>query len=73
MKQKDRVLVYYNHKDRKLKSKVQSFDLTDLPDYEGVHSILKYLEQQKDNKKLDIPLLMALMNMNSQTARLSRV
>ena len=39
------IIEYQNKVSKKLKSKVQSYELTDFPEYEGVLSILKYLEQ----------------------------
>lgn len=63
------IVAYNNLVTKRLKSSVQTYELTDKPDYEGMLSLLKYLEQQKDNELLDINLLVTLTSMNYQTTR----
>lgn len=63
------IVAYNAQVTKKLKSSVQTYELTDKPDYDGILSLLKYLEQQKDNELLDIDLLVALTSMNYQSTR----
>lgn len=41
----ENVVDYQARKERKLKSKVQSFELTDQPNYEGIRMLIKCLEK----------------------------
>ena len=55
-----------------MKSKVQTYELTDSPDYEGVLVLLKFVEQHDKDEKLDLDTLMNITKIHTD-AKLKRL